>query len=127
MSMLFITHDLGIVRRVADRVCVMQHGRIVEQGPTEQVFSAPQHPYTQMLLAAEPAGAPEPLPEAAPEVLQTDSLRVWFPIQRGLLRRTVGHIRAVNGASSACARARRWAWWANPARARRRSRWRSCG
>jgi len=99
MSMLFITHDLGIVRRVADRVCVMQHGRLVEQGPTERVFSAPQHPYTQMLLAAEPAGAPDPLPEAAPEVLQTDSLRVWFPIQRGLLRRTVGHIRAVNGAS----------------------------
>ena len=99
MSMLFITHDLGIVRRVADRVCVMQHGRIVEQGSTDRVFSAPEHDYTATLLAAEPKGAPDPLPESAPEVLQTEGLRIWFPIQRGFLRRTVGHIKAVNGAS----------------------------
>jgi microcin C transport system ATP-binding protein len=97
--MLFITHDLGIVRRVADRVCVMQHGRIVEQGSTDRVFSAPEHDYTATLLAAEPKGAPDPLPESAPEVLQTEGLRIWFPIQRGFLRRTVGHIKAVNGAS----------------------------
>ena len=99
MSMLFITHDLGIVRRVADRVCVMQHGEIVEQGATDMVFAAPSHPYTKMLLAAEPKGTPDPLPPSAPEVLQTDRLRVWFPIHRGLLRRTVGHVKAVNGAS----------------------------
>ncbi len=99
MSMLFITHDLGIVRRVADRVCVMQHGEIVEQGATDMVFAAPSHPYTKMLLAAEPKGTPDPLPPSAPEVLQTDGLRVWFPIHRGLLRRTVGHVKAVNGAS----------------------------
>jgi len=101
MAMLFITHDLNIVRRVADRVCVMQNGQIVEQGPTERVFSEPAHPYTQKLLAAEPAGRPDPVPAGAPGVLQTEGLRVWFPIQRGLLRRTVGHVKAVNDATIA--------------------------
>ncbi|GAB4270203.1 MAG: ABC transporter ATP-binding protein [Pararhodobacter sp.] len=99
MSMLFITHDLNIVRRVADRVCVMKSGEIVEHGPTQQVFSSPQHPYTRKLLAAEPAGTPGPVAPEAPEVLSTDALRVWFPIQRGLLRRTVGHVKAVNEAT----------------------------
>ena len=99
MSMLFITHDLNIVRRVADRVCVMQNGEIVEQGPTERVFTNPEHQYTRKLLAAEPHGQPDPVPETAPEVLRTDALRVWFPIQRGFLRKTVGHIKAVNDAT----------------------------
>ncbi|WP_333828531.1 ABC transporter ATP-binding protein [Pararhodobacter sp.] len=99
MAMLFITHDLGIVRRVADRVCVMQHGEIVEQGPTDAVFANPQHPYTQKLLAAEPTGVPEPVLTDAAPVLETDALRVWFPIHRGFLRRTVGHVKAVNEAS----------------------------
>ncbi len=99
LSMLFITHDLGIVRRIADRTCVMQHGEIVEQGPTAQIFGDPQHPYTQMLLAAESTGSPAPVPADAPEVLRTEGLRVWFPIRRGLLRQTVGYVRAVNAAS----------------------------
>ncbi len=97
MAMLLITHDLGIVRKVADHVCVMTDGEIVEQGDTEQVFSDPQHDYTRKLLAAEPKGGPRPVTERAATVLQASDVRVWFPIQRGLLKRTVGHIKAVDG------------------------------
>ncbi len=97
MAMLFITHDLGIVRKMAKRVCVMTGGQIVEQGPTEDIFVRPQHAYTRHLLAAEPKGDP-PAPDAdAPVVMEADDLKVWFPIRRGLLRRTVGHIKAVDG------------------------------
>jgi microcin C transport system ATP-binding protein len=101
MSLLFITHDLGIVRRIADRVCVMNNGRIVEQGPVEQVFTAPQHDYTKALLAAEPKPDPAPPRPDAPVVVQADDLKVWFPIKRGLLRTTVGHVKAVDGVSLA--------------------------
>jgi microcin C transport system ATP-binding protein len=97
MAMLFITHDLGIVRKVADRVCVMTNGEIVEQGPTEEVFTRPQHPYTKHLLAAEPKGRPPERRADAPIVVKGDDIKVWFPIKRGLLRRTVGHIKAVDG------------------------------
>jgi microcin C transport system ATP-binding protein len=99
LSLLFITHDLTIVRRIADRVCVMQGGEIVEQGPTSEIFANPQHPYTQKLLAAEAKGLPGPVPEGAAEVVSTKDLRVWFPIQQGLLKRTVGHVKAVNEAT----------------------------
>jgi microcin C transport system ATP-binding protein len=99
MSMLFITHDLGIVRKLADKVCVMQQGKIVEQGDVERVFSAPQHPYTRDLLAAEPKPDPAPPRPNAPVVVQTDDLKVWFPIKRGVLRKVVGHIKAVDGIS----------------------------
>ena len=99
MAMLFITHDLGIVRKVADRVCVMSKGRIVEQGDVESVFTAPQHPYTRALLAAEPKPDPAPLQPGAPVVIETSDLKVWFPIRRGVLRKTVGHIKAVDGVS----------------------------
>jgi microcin C transport system ATP-binding protein len=98
MSMLFITHDLGIVRRIADTVCVMNSGKIVERGQVERVFTAPEHPYTKALLAAEPKPDPTPHPEA-PLVMSADDLKVWFPIKRGLLRKTVGHIKAVDGVS----------------------------
>jgi len=77
MAMLFITHDLGIVRKIADRVCVMSRGKIVEQGPVEQVYTSPQHPYTRQLLAAEPKGDPPPLNPSAPIVVATDDLKVW--------------------------------------------------
>ena len=99
LSLLFITHDLNIVRRIADRVCVMQGGEIVEQGVTAEIFAKPQHPYTQKLLAAEAKGVPVPVPAGAPVVLETDALRVWFPITRGFLRKTVGHVKAVNAAT----------------------------
>ncbi|TCP60749.1 microcin C transport system ATP-binding protein [Rhodovulum bhavnagarense] len=98
MSLLFITHDLGIVRRIADRVCVMKDGELVESGRTEEIFANPRHPYTQKLLAAAAGGAPDPVKPDAPEIVRTEGLRVWFPIQRGLLKKTVGHVKAVNEA-----------------------------
>ncbi|MCX5580680.1 ABC transporter ATP-binding protein [Kaistia terrae] len=97
MALLFITHDLGIVRKIADRVCVMTKGKIVEQGPTRQIFDHPQHSYTQHLLAAEPKGAPPPADETAPVVIEAHDLKVWFPIKRGIFRRTVDNIKAVDG------------------------------
>ncbi|PWE32273.1 microcin ABC transporter ATP-binding protein [Maritimibacter sp. 55A14] len=99
MSLLFITHDLGIVRRIADRVCVMKDGEIVESGPTAEIFDSPQHAYTRKLLGAEPSGKPDTVPDTAQQVVRTEDLRVWFPIHRGFLRRVVGHIKAVNAAS----------------------------
>ena len=99
MGLLFITHDLGIVRKIADKVCVMKDGEIVEAGPVAEIFANPQHEYTKTLLSARAAGHPDPVGESAKLVAETDDLRIWFPIQRGLLRRTVGHIKAVNAAS----------------------------
>jgi microcin C transport system ATP-binding protein len=97
MAMLLITHDLGIVRKMADRVCVMTNGEIVERGETREIFAAPQHPYTRHLLASEPKGSPPPSDAKAPVILEAKDLRVWFPIRRGFLRRTIGHIKAVDG------------------------------
>jgi microcin C transport system ATP-binding protein len=99
MALLLITHDLGIVRKMADRVCVMTQGEIVEQGRTEAVFAAPQHPYTQHLLAAEPKGRPTLIDPPPPIVLTAKAIKVWFPIRAGLLRRTVGYVKAVDGVS----------------------------
>ena len=99
MAMLFITHDLGSVRKIADRVCVMSKGKIVEQGPVEKVYTQPEHPYTRALLAAQPKGMAPPLNPDAPVVVKTDDLKVWFPVKRGVLRKTVGHIKAVDGVS----------------------------
>ncbi|MGA3397899.1 MAG: ABC transporter ATP-binding protein [Acetobacteraceae bacterium] len=99
LALLLITHDLQIVRRYADSVCVMQGGQIVEAGRVADIFAAPAHPYTRMLLAAVPKGAPTPLPNDAPIVLEADDVRVHFPIRRGVLRRVVGAVRAVDGVS----------------------------
>ena len=99
MSLLFITHDLGIVRQIADRVCVMQGGKIVETGATAEIFDNPQHPYTKMLLSAESTGTPEPVATDAEEIARTLNLKIWFPIQKGFLKRTVGYVKAVNDAS----------------------------
>jgi len=101
MSLLFITHDLGIVRKIASRVCVMKEGRIVEQGDVERVFAAPAHPYTRALLAAEPKPDPASPHPDAPLLLEANDLKVWFPIRRGVLRKTVGYIKAVDGVSIA--------------------------
>lgn len=101
MAILFITHDLNLVRRFADTVCVMQKGRIVESGDVTSVFTAPRHPYTQALLTAEPKGAPIVEDENAPVVISADDLRVWFPIKKGFMRRTVDYIKAVDGVTLA--------------------------
>ena len=97
MAMLLITHDLGIVRKMADRVCVMNNGEIVERGETRQLFAKPQHPYTKHLIASEPKGSPPPADPKAKTILEAKDLRVWFPIKRGFLRHVVGHIKAVDG------------------------------
>ena len=97
MAMLLITHDLGIVRKMADRVCVMTNGEIVERGVTRDIFASPQHPYTKHLLASEPKGTPPAADPKAPTILEAKDLRVWFPIKRGFMRHTVGHIKAVDG------------------------------
>ncbi len=99
LSMLLITHDLGIVRKMAERVCVMTKGEIVEAGKTEDIFQSPQHAYTKHLLAAEPKGTPPKSDTRAPVVVEADNLKVWFPVRRGLLRKTVDHIKAVDGVS----------------------------
>jgi len=101
MAMLFITHDLGVVQKVADRVCVMQDGAIVEAGSTEAIFERPEHPYTQRLIAAEPKGEKTPAGADAPIVLQGENVKVWFPIKKGVFRRTVDYVRAVDGISLA--------------------------
>ena len=99
MAILFITHDLGIVRRMSDEVAVMQKGQIVEQGATAKIFAQPQHPYTQMLLAAEPKGLAPAADPAAAEVLSAEDLRVWFPIKSGFWGRTTSYVKAVDGVS----------------------------
>jgi microcin C transport system ATP-binding protein len=97
LALLLISHDLAIVRRYADRVCVMKDGAVVEAGRVSEVFSAPFHPYTCMLLAAEPRGQPLPLRPGAETLMDGNNVRVHFPIRRGVLRRIVGHVRAVDG------------------------------
>jgi microcin C transport system ATP-binding protein len=97
MAIMLITHDLTIVRNVADRVYVMTQGKVVEEGVTATLFKNPQHPYTQKLLSAEPKGNPNPPDKTVPTLVKADNLKVWFPIQRGVFKRTVGHIKAVDG------------------------------
>jgi microcin C transport system ATP-binding protein len=99
MAMLFITHDLNIVRKIADRVCVMKDGKIVEENKVADIFKSPQHPYTKALLAAEPRMQAAPMNPSANVILKTDDLKVWFPIKRGVMRKVVGHIKAVDGVS----------------------------
>ena len=124
MAILFITHDLGIVRRMADEVAVMRQGKIVETGPTAEIFAAPRHDYTKMLLAAEPGGAPPTAQASAEEVLSARDLRVWFPIKGGFWRRATSYVKAVDGVSLALRKGQTWRWSANSARARPPSVWR---
>jgi microcin C transport system ATP-binding protein len=99
MALLLITHDFNVVRKMADKVCVMQGGEIVERNTTERLFTDPQHPYTRQLLESEPAGAPPAPPADAQELLRADDVRVWFPLKGGLIRRTVDYVKAVDGIS----------------------------
>jgi microcin C transport system ATP-binding protein len=101
MALLLITHDLTIVRKMADKICIMTQGEIVEAGPTDAIFGRPRHPYTQRLLAAEPKGRAPPADPAAAELMAAQQVKVWFPVRRGLLRRVTGHVKAVDGVSLA--------------------------
>ena len=104
MALLLITHDLTIVRKMADQVCIMTSGEIVEAGPTAGIFAHPHHPYTRRLLAAEPKGRAAPADPAAPELIVGQDIKVWFPIRRGVLRRVGGYVKAVDGVSLAVRR-----------------------
>lgn len=95
MAMLFITHDLSIVKRIADRVAVMQHGHLVETGSCEQVFQAPSHQYTQKLINSDPKGLPVSVSSDAEPLLNVSNLRVWFPITGGLFKRVISYVKAV--------------------------------
>ncbi|MBV8935475.1 MAG: ABC transporter ATP-binding protein, partial [Alphaproteobacteria bacterium] len=99
MALLLITHDLTIVRKMADQVCIMTAGEIVEAGETAEIFERPRHPYTRRLLAAEPRGQAAPADPAAPELIESEDVKVWFPIRRGVLRRVSGYVKAVDGVS----------------------------
>ena len=99
MALLLITHDLAIVRKMADRVSVMSQGEIVEAGSTAEIFERPRHPYTRRLLAAEPAPRVPGPPTEAPVVMAAEGVKVWFPVKAGVLRRTVDHVKAVDGVS----------------------------
>ncbi|WP_435141020.1 ABC transporter ATP-binding protein [Pseudopelagicola sp. nBUS_19] len=99
MGLLFITHDLGIVRRIADKVCVMKDGEIIEFGSVSEIFARPKHEYTRKLLSARAVGAPDAVDKAAAVIAKTNNLKVWFPIQSGFLKRTIGHVKAVNDAT----------------------------
>jgi microcin C transport system ATP-binding protein len=99
MALLLITHDLTIVKKMADRVCVMSQGEIVEAAPRDELFANPRHPYTRRLLAAEPKGRPEPPPAGAPLLVEGDAVKVWFPMRGGLLRRVKSYVKAVDGVS----------------------------
>ena len=101
MAILFISHDLNLIRHVTDRICVMKDGEVVEHGTTDEVFASPQHPYTIDLLNAEPAGKPDPLSNNSPAVMNAEDIKVWFPIKKGFFRRTVGHVKAVTDLSLA--------------------------
>ena len=98
MAVLLITHDLGVVKKMADRICVMQHGEIVETGTRETIFADPHHAYTKKLINAEPSGTPHP-PMAPKELVKADNMRVWFAMKRGFLQRTYDHVKAVNDIS----------------------------
>ena len=98
MAMILISHDLGIVRHLADRVAVMTRGEIVEAGSTGEVFERPRHPYTRRLVDAQPRGAPAPA-GSGPVILEAEDVRVWFPVRKGVLRRVVDHVKAVDGAT----------------------------
>jgi len=105
MALLLITHDLGIVRKMADRVCIMTQGLIVEQGPTEDVFLRPQHDYTRRLLAAEPKGRPVAAAPDAPNIMTGSDVKVWFPIKAGVLRRVVDQVKAASSSTARLSRA----------------------
>ncbi len=106
MALLLITHDLGVVRKMADRVYVMTGGKIVETGATETVFTAPQHAYTKHLLASEPKGRALGAAKDGPVVMEADDLKVWFPVKAGLLRKTIGYVKAVDGVTLTVRRGR---------------------
>jgi len=127
MAMLFITHDLGIVRKIADTICVMKTARSSNAVRSKRCSSVSNNAYTRELLAAEPKPDPAPLQPSAPVVVKTDNLKVWFPIKRGVMRKVVGHIKAVDGVSIAVRKGETLGIVGESGSARPRSAWPFCG
>ena len=127
MTVLLITHDFSVVQKFSDRIAVMYQGQIVESGDSADIFADPRHEYTKLLMRSDPGGKPGPVDSNAEPIIKTENLKVWFPIKKGILKRTVDHVKAVNGISCGTGRGIQWESSGKADPAKRLSAWQYCG